>query len=223
MTDANEPDLAALREKYIGLREAQRRLNNRLPTMLPKPAYKECGQRLGFWKDGVLVFDSEDHLAVFTDYAIYDYRLRGTTNAVERLWKLGENKPGSLEHEVLKAMLDARFTVIRVVEVVPGTGATVDDLLYGERRFLADLRASENSEPGLTIATRLLSFPEFVMTSGTGFPVGSKGADDLIRRLGGGSPESLADDMRKFGVAGRSKMAATLIRSVLGARRPREE
>ncbi|MBI5628142.1 MAG: hypothetical protein HY953_04420, partial [Candidatus Rokubacteria bacterium] len=68
--------MAAAREKYLRLREAQRTLNTRLRKMVPKPAFKECGERLGFWHYGDLVFDSEDHMAVFIDYAIYDYRLR---------------------------------------------------------------------------------------------------------------------------------------------------
>lgn len=93
--DQPAQDLVVIREKYGPLREAQRTLNKRLQTMLPKRAFKECGQRLGFWQHGQLVFDEEDHVGVFTDYTIYDYRLRGGTNAVERLRKLDEVKSGA--------------------------------------------------------------------------------------------------------------------------------
>ncbi len=189
--------------------------------MLPKPAFKECGQKLGFWQDGQLVFDEEDHVGVFSDYMIYDYRLRGGTNAVERLWKLGEVKPGTPAHEVLEAMLEARFTVVRVVEVLPGTGAIVDDIFYGERRKLADIMLSENSEPGLTMAARLLTFSDFVMTTGAGFYVGSKGVETIIANFNEGFEGGLPTAIRKsFDVRTRSLLAANMIRAALA---PRDE
>jgi hypothetical protein len=216
MSDPAIPDVASTRENYLQLREAQRTLNKRLQKMVPKPAFKECGERLGFWQHGQLVFDSEDQMAVFIDYAIYDYRLRGGTNTVERLWKLGEVKLGSPEHEVLKAMLDARFTVIRVAKVVVGLGAVVDDLFYGEPGFLTDVVLSENSEPGLTIAARLLSFPEFIMTTGAGFGIAPEFINGLMELLGEGYPGGFSEAIKGFDVAERSKIAARLIRAVMG-------
>lgn len=187
--------------------------------MLPKPAFKDCAQKLGIWQHGRIVFESEDHVAVLSDYAIYDYRLRGGTNAVERLWKLGKTQPGTPEHEVLAAMQEARFTILRAVEVVPGTGALVDDLFYGERYLLADVTFSETSEPGVTMAARLLFIEDFVMTTGAAVGMAHEFADDVLGIMGDG-----VDDVRAFvrglGVASRSQLAARLIRELIA---PREE
>lgn len=116
MTDDDR--LEAICDKYIPLRDAQRTLNKRLQTMLPKPAFKECGQKLGFSQHGQLVFNREDDVAVFSDYMIYDYRLRGGTNAVERLRKLGEVKPGTSAHESLANVLRGPDEVLNAARQV---------------------------------------------------------------------------------------------------------
>jgi len=219
--DQTARNLVAIRDRYVLLREAQRTLNKRLQTMLPRQAFKECAQKLGFWQHGQLVFDVEDHVDAFTDYVIYDYRLRGGTNAVERLWKLGEIVPGTSAHEVLEAMQEARFTVVRVVKVLPGTGAVVDDLFYGERETLADIMLSENSEPGLTMAARLLTFPDFVMTTGAGFRVGPRGVEAILANFNEGFEGGLPMALREsFDVRTRSQLAANMIRAALA---PRED
>lgn len=187
--------------------------------MIPKPGFKDSARKLGIWQHGRIMFESEDHVAILSDYAIYDYRLRGGTNAVERLWKLGKTQPGTPEHEVLAAMQEARFTILRAVEVVPGTGALVDDLFYGERHFLADVTFSESSEPGVTMAARLLFIEDFVMTTGAALGMASVFADDVLRIMGD-SVEGVHEFVRSLGVANRSQLAARLIRELIA---PREE
>ena len=74
-------------EKYLRYREIQRALNRRLTKMVPRVAFTECAQKLGLWKRRTILFDGEDDVGVLMDYAIYDYRIRCRTNAVERLVK----------------------------------------------------------------------------------------------------------------------------------------
>jgi hypothetical protein len=214
-TDETGLDLPAIREQYLLLRETQKALNKKLQTMLPKQAFKECGQKLGFWNDGVLFFDREDAIAVFTDYMVYDYRLRRGTNAIERLVKLGQMKPGTIEHEVLMAMVKARFTVLRVVEMEKGTGVTVDDLFHGERLFLADVALSENSEKGSTLASRVLCFPGFVMTTGACFGMAPEFIDNVLRDMAERFHEGLPGVLKKFSLEEQQHLAGTLIRAVL--------
>lgn len=181
MTDAAK--LAAIRQSYIPLREDQRQLNKKLQTMLPKQAIPESARQLGLWHGGGISVALEDHLAVLIDFAIYDYRLRGRTNAVERLWRQRATKEGTTKHLLLEAMQSARFTVLRLVEPVPGTGAVVDDIMHGGQHFLADLVLSENSEPGLTMGTRVLTFPEFIMTTGASFLVEPEPIERIVAML----------------------------------------
>jgi hypothetical protein len=217
-TDGADLDLPAIREKYLLLREAQRELNNRLQTMLPKQAYKDCGKQLGFWQRGQLVFEHEDHVGVLTDFMIYDYRIRGGTNAVERLWRLRADEPETVEHEVLRAMQAARFTVMRVHGTVPGTGAVVEDLFYGSSYFLADVTFSENTEPGAMIAARALPFTKFVMTTGAALGVTPAYIDNLIDTMTDRHEETFPEMIRSFGVAERTKVTAGLIRSLTSGR-----
>lgn len=204
-----QTDLNALRETYTALREAQRALNRKLMTMLPKQALPESARTLGFWRHGGILVDHEDHFAVITDYAVYDYRLRRGTNAVERLWKQ-RTEEGTPTHLVLEAMQDARFTVLRVVEAVPETGALVDDLLYGGQYFLADILLSENAEKGITIGTRVLTFPGFLMTTGASFPIDPEPVERIATLLKDESASG-RERIRKLVAKDKSWLTALII------------
>lgn len=207
-------DLAAIREKYTALRDAQRELNTKLVTMLPRQAARECAQKLGLWHGGGVAVAHEDHFAVLTDYAIYDYRLRGATNAVERLWKQRATQEGTPKHLVLEAMQDARFTALRIVEAVPGTGAVVEDLMYGGQHLLVDLVLSDNTKAGVTMGTRVLRFPEFIMTTGASFHVDPEPVEKIVALLRKESPQGVLE-VRDLAEKDKSWLAAVIIRGAL--------
>lgn len=121
------------------------------------------------WEDGKLVFQHEDHMGVLWDYAQYDYRVRGQ-NAVERRLARGDVAEGSDEQRVLEAMAEARFTLVEIQEIVPDLGARALDHIYGKRFPLADVGLAKTGERGLVLATRLLPFKGWMMTSGAPLP-----------------------------------------------------
>jgi hypothetical protein len=63
-------------------------------------------------------------------------------------------------------MLKARFTLVGIEQVVPEVGAKAIDRIYGEPFLLADIGLSKTARPGLVLATRVLPFSAFTMTSG---------------------------------------------------------
>jgi hypothetical protein len=69
--------------RYRQLRTTQRELNRTLTRMLPDDAIRECGTRLGVYRDDALVFGSESEVSVLMDYCVYDYRRDGQ-NVIER-------------------------------------------------------------------------------------------------------------------------------------------
>jgi hypothetical protein len=201
--------------KYGSHREIQRALNRRLTTMVPMAAIKECARSLGVWEEGTLAFEEEDDVAVLMDFAIYDYRIRGGTNAVERLVKQAQWAPGSEEQRILDAMLRARFTLLRVSSLVPDVGVQVQDLLYEREFLLADVGLSMTATEGQHIACRVLEFPEFHMTTGATVPLDAELAGSVVGGLRKAFPEGLAAMLPHFKTGDRSKLTAYLMRIAL--------
>ncbi len=201
--------------KYGRHREIQRALNRRLTTMVPRAAIEDCARSLGLWEEGTLAFEEEDDVAVLMDFAIYDYRIRGGTNAVERLVKQAEWAPGSEEQRILDAMLRARFTVLRVLSLVPDVGVQMQDLLYEREFLLADVGLSTTATEGQHIAARVLEFPEFQMTTGAAVPLDAELAGSVVDNLRKAFPEGLATMLPHFKTGDRAKLTAYLIRIAL--------
>jgi hypothetical protein len=151
--------------RYQELRSAQRTLNGALNKTLSRKAIEETARRLGLWEGGRIVFDDEDAVHLLNDVAIYDYYPGGGKNAVERF---ADRDADITEDErlVLDAMCRARFTLVEVEGLVPGVGVQVHDMLFGQRFLLADIALSETAPFGLALATRLITFDSFSMTSG---------------------------------------------------------
>jgi len=158
-------EYSKLVSRYKKFREITRELHSILTKQVTKKTLEECGRRLGIMVRGTFVFRDMDEGAVLMDYCIYEYRQDGT-NVVSRY--LVESPPvlDSDEYVVLKAMSESFYTLVQVERVLPGVGAEVDDLL-GDRKFLIiDMGLGATAVKGLIIATRVLLFEDFTMTSG---------------------------------------------------------
>ena len=165
--------------RYKQFRQITRKLHSDLPAYLSKKAFNICGKKLGIMRRDTLVFNNEQDMAVLMDYCLYDYREDGY-NAVSR--HLAESKIGTDtdEYKVLRAMSESFYTLVRVEDVLPGVGVHANDLL-GDRQFLLiDMGFSETAEQGVVIATRLLPFEDFVMTSGAALPVDQQTLSEIL-------------------------------------------
>jgi len=164
-------DYSELVNRYKRFREITRKLHKDIPQKyLSKKTFSKCGQKLGLMRNNTLIFGDEQDMAVLMDYCIYDYRENGS-NAISR-YMAEFPPPDSDEYVVLKAMSEYFYTLVQVEDVLPGVGVQVDDL-FSDRSFLiTDIGFSKTAVRGLVLATRLICFEDFAMTSGAALVVG---------------------------------------------------
>jgi hypothetical protein len=202
-----------IRAAYLRLRQTQRALNKVLFRMVSKKGHEECARALGFWQNGTMVFDGDEDVQLFMDFAIYEYRAGGE-NAVERFIRRGGvEKRTSDEGVVLEAMLQARFTLVEIEEIVPLVGARANDRLNDESFLLADVSLSETGAPGIVLSTRLLSFSTFSMTSGAPLNFDDELATLFVESLGQAFGRST--NARSLPETARKPLAVALARLAL--------
>jgi len=165
-----------VRTTYLRLRAVQRSLNEQLFPGISKAGMEDCARALGFWSDGVIVFDDEDDVGLLADFAIHEHKAGRA--AIER--RLTSPEASDDERVVLAAMLRSRFTFFALTDVVPDVGARALDLLGQEPFLLADVNLSETGSPGIIMAAHLLPFETFVMTSGAPLPFDAEVAQLLL-------------------------------------------
>ena len=151
--------------EYQELRAIQRALNVDLTKTLSRKAIEETARRLGLWEAGRIAFEDEDEVEVLNDSALYDY-FPSAKNAVERYAARGPFESSAKQHLVLEAMTKAHVTLVELGTRVPGVGVQARDLLFGGELLLADIGLSQTAVEGIVLATRLLDFPSFSMTTG---------------------------------------------------------
>ena len=163
-------EYSELVNKYKRFRQINRKLQNTLVEQLSRKAMGECGRKLGILKGDVFVLGNEDEMSILMDYCIYEYGENGQ-NAVSRY--LAESPPASDsdEYTVLKAMSESFYTLVEIAEVLPGVGVLADDLFSDRRYPIIDMGLGSSAVKGSVLATRLIPFADFVMTSGASLPV----------------------------------------------------
>lgn len=164
-------DRAELVAHYKRLRAAGRKLSDRLVGRLSKDVLEEGGRKLGIFRQGTFVFQTESETPVLMDYCIYDVRRKGR-NAIEQYLIESPPDPESDEMEHLRAMQHATYSVFHVESVIPGVGVTVRDLLSEETFLVVDLGFASTGVRGAVFASRLLHHEDFVMTGGAAIPIG---------------------------------------------------
>jgi hypothetical protein len=155
--------------RYRQARAVSRQINTLLTKQLDREVLQEGARRLGMLRNDIMCFSTEDESCVLMDYCIYDCRREGE-NAIQRLVK-SERSFSPEEEAHLQHMLKAWYTVISVEAVRPGVGVKIIDILRGQRRMLVDEGFSRTALPGVAIATRLIPYPDFVMTAGAALPL----------------------------------------------------
>lgn len=201
-------------EKYKRFRKVNRNLNNILFRKVSQKALRKCGIKLGIMRGGTFVFEDEQNMDVLMDYCIYDYYENGQ-NAVTRYMDQSPPSPDSDEYAVLKAMTESFYTLVQIEHVLKGVGAQADDLL-GDRSYpIIDMGLGKTGVKGLVIATRLLPFTDFVMTSGAPIPIDPEVAAEIFdyinQQFGNEDGKYITLDMQQ-----RADLMTTIIRLCLG-------
>ena len=201
--------------RYRQLRAVSRSLHHTLTSRLPKDAIEECGKLLGIYRNGTLFLDSEDETSVLMDYCIYDWRRDGR-NVIERYIAETSIEPDSDERILLDAMLEARYSLFVVDEVVDGLGVQTYDLLRGDGGFVMDVGLSKTAVKGLVLAGRIITPGDcaFSMTTGAALP-----ADPgILRRMGREIPQRFGkttSDIADMSPEKAAELSAFVIRSFL--------
>jgi hypothetical protein len=169
---------------YRRVRQVGVQLNHKLVASLNKEIIETAGKRLGIFKNGTLVFDSEDEVSVLMDYAIHNMRVDGQ-NAVERYLDKSP-PPDSAEMAFLKTLLEAYYSIFQVVKSEPGVGVSVRDLLRrDDDTFIADVGFSFSAPKNNVLATRVIPLeePRIFMTGGAALPVSSATLSRIMNSL----------------------------------------
>ena len=206
---------AEILERYLRLRKLASTIQNNALGRVPNDVFDKGASELGLKRGKALVLRAESESAVLADHCIYDVLKRGK-NVVERYLDELEAAPGSDEAIVHQAIRDSRYTFILVGKVFPGIGIEAQDVFYKEKLLVADIGFSRSVRKNLWIATRLLVFDDFAMTTGAALPLALTGADEARELLGSyvqEGPESASRLSREK----RSQLATCIIKGALAA------
>jgi hypothetical protein len=199
---------------YQRLRTVRLHLNNTLAGLLSKETLQASGRALGLLKRDILVFDSEDEMAILMDYAIYNVRPDGR-NAVQRYLDESPPPPNSEQRAVLESMLRAYYSLVQIVDVERGVGVSVHDVLRDEPGFLVDIGFSATARQGMLMATRVIPSDGFLTTGGAAIPVLPEAVPSIRKQLERTfAPDT---DFTHLSPAQEADLAALLIRNSLAA------
>lgn len=167
---------------YKDIRKTHQRLNKEILKFISSKNLLQNGRILGLTQNNTLCFQNDAEIAVFSDYSYYQPDDIGKT-AVERYVEANPPLKGSLREVVLKAMLQARYSVFEVTEAIPGYGVITKDIIFMDSGFIMDINLSHSATPDLLLAGRILAVDKrFSITSGSMIPLSSK-AYDFLRNI----------------------------------------
>ena len=197
-------------DRYKRMRSASRELNNTLIDRY-EPPVKQAAKDLGGLINDTIVMDM-DQMPVLMDYAIHRCQKRGCT-VVERYAAEHPPEPSSDAGAVLRAMQHAFFSLFQVRGVVEGVGVRVLDILLDRGHFLADVNLSQTAVVGLVLASRVLDFEDFIMTTGAAQPVVVETLEWIAAHFEGAGLSH--DDIRKMPEWAWSELETLVIRDCL--------
>jgi hypothetical protein len=204
-------------ERYKRLRRAGIALNMTLVKLLPKPAVEEGGKKLGIYKAGTLILNNDDEIAILYDYCLHHY-LRAGKNVIERYLEQTPPPADSDEAILLRAMLDARYSIFRLEAINPKRGGMLRDLLTGAEIDLMDISLSETGSPGILLLGRVLPMGDFRMSSGTLIPLTETAFEQAIKPiLAKYTQDNIPSPQARLSPTKEAAFVARLIRAALHA------
>jgi hypothetical protein len=177
-------DNGSVLERYKRFRAKGMALNVQLVRQIRSGVLKKYGKDLGIYKNGTLMFDSEDETSILMDYCIHSQRI-GKKSFLDTFIEQSSYDPISDEAALLQALKDSHYTVLAVEGTQQDYLVEVTDILQQRTLTLVDTGLGQTAVPGLLIATRLIRVPasDFFMTTGAAMPVRSRAALDGLEQL----------------------------------------
>lgn len=150
-------------------------LHAHISKLAGKEAIRACGKRLQLLstqngKSGIQ-FAHEQEMDIFQDYLIYMYRPRGVS-LVRQVFNRKRYPPASDEQQLLAGMVQARFSVFWVRELIPPGGFLALDIISGNDFFILDLTLPQLDAQGMLSGFRIFPFQNAWMHTGAGLTLG---------------------------------------------------
>jgi hypothetical protein len=203
--------------RYVSLRRTQVSLNSQLVSRLARPTVVGAAKRLGLWRGGELLLDSEGVWAALVDFCLYDCYLGGQ-NAIARYEAAADLAPGSDQDLVIEAMLrPSPLSLFRVERREQDVGVEVQDLLTDEIAFVMDQGLGRTASVGVYLATRLIRFRalDVNMTSGAALALEDVLAEGIAADVHTEIGKGAAKVLDKMNAQERSRIAVRILREAL--------
>lgn len=169
-------DLEALVTEYQRVLPLMPVLHATISKLAGKDAVKACGKRLQMISSRGnrrgLQFAHELEMDVFQDYLLYMYRPRGIS-LVRQMFNRQRYPMGSDEQRLLAGMIQARFSLFWVRELIPAGGFLALDIISGKDFFILDLALPQVEATGLLAGLRIFPFHQAWMHTGVSLSLGS--------------------------------------------------
>jgi hypothetical protein len=163
-------DREEILHRYRELRLQSIEIHAQALKYLSRDTLFEAGRVLGVLQGKTFILDSEEEMALVSDYAIHGQK-SGTTRAIDRSRRAmnGATTP------LFDAMCDSRFGVWTVERRHEVAGVVLEDVVRGDEVWLIDENFEKSATSGMIIAARLCRPEEFWISLGALVPL-----DDLI-------------------------------------------
>lgn len=167
---------------YQRFRPLSKVLHERLLNLVGIATMKQRAKELGLFRQGTLIFGSEQESNVLADYCIHF--AEGPSAPIARLMRSGAYGPGSDAWALLEAMQQAYYSAF-IVDATDQRGMIrVRDVLTEVPLLVVDQGLSVSAVPRLVFASNLVPIPgsDACMTTGAMLPM-NLGSDRDRREL----------------------------------------
>ncbi|MEK7727503.1 MAG: hypothetical protein AAB354_03770 [candidate division KSB1 bacterium] len=171
--------------EYLEFRRLGRDLTKLIVETVTKHELESAAYSMRIMHKGVMVFDCEEESYGLMDRIVFDLR-RGERNIVSDFYLSRSPKKFSAdERRVLEAMMKARFSLFQVEEVDRQDSVVfLRDLINQTGPLkLIDINFSATCDIGSLLATRLVPFGDWCMTTGISYPFRARQVEELLRGL----------------------------------------
>ncbi len=155
-------------DRYGKMRSTLREMNSALVRYCG-PVVEQAAKDLGVWVKGTIVMDM-DQMPVLMDHAIH-HRFKEGSNIADCYIAEHPARPGSDAETLQAAMGRVFFSMFQVTDVVKDVGVLVTDIFRDRSHLLVDISFSASATKHGVLASRMLPFEGFIMTTGAAQPV----------------------------------------------------
>ncbi len=174
-----------MKSEYVKYRKLGKELSSRIARTVTKHELEAAAYSLRMIHKGVMVFDSEDEASVLMDRVFYDLP-RGERNVVSDFYL--SRSPEEFtpdERRLLEAKMNAWFSLFQIEDVDKGESIVyLTDLIKQSGPLkLIDINLAASCQQKWLLATRLVPFDGWCMTSGVSYPFLTTHAAELLQGL----------------------------------------